>query len=250
MCVQSPSPALAACCSSNSALSKPFLSAQQPVNKYPPGRKAAHQQGGGRDDLIGPFPSLNFLLSHRINISHVVGEHTRWLCSPACGGRVALWRHFVLQMFTESQNSSEDLEVSESESSDLWRAGALEISQSNPTAEGGSPRAGCTGSGPGRFWIPPDTANRAYPRKVKQQRACISLVFSFSELWGTQASPTIPVPQPGAAQEPHFCAIRVLVLLWALKAAPVQDGKALHLLLQKAGWQEHRQQTFGPSLLW
>lgn len=44
----------------HSTLSKLLLSAQQPPNKYTPGRKIACQQGGGQDDLIGPFPSLNF----------------------------------------------------------------------------------------------------------------------------------------------------------------------------------------------
>lgn len=44
----------------HSTLSKLLLSAQQPTNKYTPGTKTARQQGGGRDDLIGPFPSLNF----------------------------------------------------------------------------------------------------------------------------------------------------------------------------------------------
>lgn len=44
----------------HSTLSKLLLCAQQPINKYTPGRKTARQQGGGQDDLIGSFPSLNF----------------------------------------------------------------------------------------------------------------------------------------------------------------------------------------------
>ena len=106
---------------------------------------------GSQDKIsssVFPLPASKEKMSHR-------SDHTHALAGPAltwsCLWLPRLWKSLLLCLSVHGVHGY----LQELQNGRGWK-GPLGIIQSNPSAEAGSPEAGCTGPCPGGFWISPE----------------------------------------------------------------------------------------------